>query len=106
MPDLLSAHSSYSAISFIFPYSLTLMSIVNNPMPYNFHSMPDLGTALAPLVQNHPWEEAYKPSIIIDYSDEEKLSILQDFTVKLMSNMHDMPSEFAEILSDNFWELI
>ena len=46
------------------------------------------------------------PSAIVDYTDEEKLTILKDFATKLISNIHDTPSEFAEILSENFWELI
>ena len=46
------------------------------------------------------------PSGIVDYTDEEKLTILKDFATKLISNIHDTPSEFAEILSENFWELI
>ena len=46
------------------------------------------------------------PSDIVDYTDGEKLTILKDFATKLISNIHDTPSEFAEILSENFWELI
>jgi len=56
--------------------------------------------------QRYSWEDNCTPSAIADYTDEEKLTILKDFATKLISNIHDVPSEFAEILSENFWELI
>jgi hypothetical protein len=43
---------------------------------------------------------------IKDYTDKEKEVILKDFSNKLLSNIKDIPPEFAKILYDNFWELI
>ncbi len=104
MIDLLTTSSSYSPLVFILPYSLTLTTVTCIP---NIHSInSNMDSSLIPLVQRYSWEDNYTPSAIVDYTDEEKLTILKDFAAKLISNMHDVPSEFAEILSENFWELI
>ena len=42
----------------------------------------------------------------IDYTDKEKEVILKDFHIRLLSNMKPIPPEFAQILYDNFWDLI
>jgi hypothetical protein len=106
MPDLLSERSSYTGKTFIFPYSLTLISLLNNSIPYNLHSMPEEAKMFTPLVQTHPWEESYVPVSLIDYSDKEKMDILKSFAANLMSDMQDIPVEFAKVLNDNFWELL
>ena len=36
--------------------------------------------------------------------DKEK--ILNEFMEKMIENMEDMDSEFAEVTDENFWELI
>ena len=104
MIDLLSTSSSYSPLVFILPYSLTLATMTNIPNIQLINS--NMNSSLIPLVQRYSWEDTYTPSTIVDYSDEEKLSILKDFAAKLTLNMYGVPSEFAEILSENFWELI
>lgn len=41
-----------------------------------------------------------------DYTDKQKEVILKDFSKKLLSNMKDIPFDFAQILADNFWDLV
>jgi hypothetical protein len=42
----------------------------------------------------------------LDYTDIQKLNILQDFARDLVSNMQDIPVSFAEVLDESFWDLI
>lgn len=39
-------------------------------------------------------------------TDDEKIEILQKFATFLIQHSEDIPIEFAEIVQENFWDLI
>jgi hypothetical protein len=101
---------TYTAFSFIPPCSLTAISLyccLSTPHMPSTYSIPDREIHL---IQNRSWESPYTPTSTslnpLDYTDNEKLEILQNFAVNLTSDMKDIPVDFARVLYENFWELV
>jgi hypothetical protein len=41
-----------------------------------------------------------------EYTDEQKIEILQDFANKLINNQVDLDPEIEALVNEHFWELV
>lgn len=109
MNDILTNSKSYSERRFDPNKSVTALALCVLLNPYPVLSPPLPSSTRSNIFNKYPWESgSYTNSNLplVDYSDLQKVSILKNFAVSLVTNMQDIPPEFAMVLDEHFWELV
>ncbi len=97
---------SLNASKFTIPISITAATLMiatlvdsNNRVPAYYHSIPKFQ------LTDKAWEEQYIPkSFSDDYS--KKIKIIHRFALNLVQNSEDIPADFAEVINEDFWDII